>query len=416
VAGLPLGRASSFTPSHPTLENPSLFERVSARNNQEGAMKNPRLMKTSKIMIAAIAFASLAFLWGCGGGGGGSTQSILPVQPASQDDGAMSAADVQIPYDVDVEVAGRTADRAAYDAAAISNYILAMRDGVEALPAESFVQASTRSPKDFEIKRKRLLTIIKDITNDVRRNNFKQAYTRTDKKLIPRVDGCAGGNSNDDYLANCADKQYVLDAAADLKALLKSGFGRMSNIEKRRLRTAVASILTDLKSYVSGISAGGGGGTTGDPKAFLMSVLTTAANYALDGALFEMKDVLSANFVPYVDGVGTDDLILLDEPVRIDLYNKAIAIMEEVKVSSITIVPEENEVSVNGVVNFTAECTFMSGNVGDCTSRVTWVVNDPAIGTISAQGAFTGAVIGTTTVHAEYPWAVSNEATVIVIR
>ncbi len=358
----------------------------------------------------------MILLAGCGGGGG-QTVAQLPQTAVQTTDPREAADEQEIYYDFDVELEeGRTSSRAAFlESSSIIADINTLTDKIVALPDSAFARSAGRVtlPKK-NINLKRLENIIKNIERDVERGNFRTAYKRIEIKLIPRVDGCNGGRSKDDYISSCSDKQAIYDAATEIAETLAgvlNGSVKPKNLAK--FKKEIISMLESIKERIKEIANGGSSGSADAARSLLIESLNLAANYALDGNYSNMRDEFNTNFIPYVDGLNGDDLIV-NATARKDAYESAKAIVLKVSLNGITISPSTLTIAMFEEQVFTAVCVYASGMSEDCSTSVTWFVSDPALGYVYPTGLFSAGNVLTGTVWAELDGVKSNLAAVTV--
>jgi len=384
--------------------------------------------KTKKHILAAVfVAAAIVFIAGCGGGGNGvSIGTSVPAVSALADSGLLSSAEKDVYYDIDVDPGeGRAASRAALETASgpLSD-LLALKTSVENLPSTAFIKVSKKQIFLGEMKRIRLNRIIKNIEMDVRHNNFRTALSRVERKLIPRVDGCSGGKTQDDYLLDCGAKTSIYNTAIQMRSLLTAYIaanpkgGRHAGREAAVLDLAsfkndLLSKINNLKTYITNLPVSAFNGAVTDPRGVLLDILTVAINYAIDGEFDSVKTEMNDSFVPYVDGLNGDDLIV-EPTARQNTYNSALAIIQEVSVTAVAITPISSRLKIAGTQDFIAECTYSAQYIEECTDRVTWASSNASVGTIDSTGTFTASAEGTANVTASYGAVISNTAVVMV--
>lgn len=387
-------------------------------------MKTSAIGKTSKSVAAAMLIvAAFLFVAGCGGSGGPAAYKAS-VSTASTGGTESTSTDKEVYYDLDIESDGRTAGRAALDTVSTPTAdILALKSRVESLPNSAFVKTSKKQIAMGELKRRRLARIVDFVVMDVKHNRYSRAAMVVDRKLIPRLDGCNGGKTKDDYILDCTSKATAYKSAVEIETLLASYTApnpggrhthRAAAASIDTFRTSVLAKISTLKTYINALPNSAFSGVVSDPRTVLVDILTIAANEALDGDFDAAKSEISDNFIPYVDGLNGDDLIT-DATAKADVYSSATAIVAELSVTAVSVSPSTGaRLSIGDTYAFSADCTYSDQYTEDCTDRVTWTSSATAVGTIDSVGIFTAVAAGTADVSAAYGTIASAAAPVVV--
>lgn len=84
------------------------------------------------------------------------------------------------------------------------------------------------------------------------------------------------------------------------------------------------------------------------------------------------------------------------------------------EVATITVAPSTSEIVVGATAQFSAACTFASGNEADCPT-LTWASSNEEAATVDASGLATGVAAGEAKITASVGAVTSNEATLTVV-
>ncbi len=384
---------------------------------REGKMRTRNGKRLESTLIAIGIAVFMILLAGCGGGGGGQTVAQLPQFTAESTDQRETVDEQEIYYDLDLDIEGDEAvGRAAFlDSSTVISDINALSDKIVAMPDSYFARSAGRkNSSNANRNLKRLDNIIKNIERDIQRGMFRTAYKRIERKLIPRVDGCNGGRSKDDYISGCSDKQPIYEAAVEVAEVIAGVMngtvkpGKLSQFKKE-----IVAMLESIRGKIEEIANGGSSGSASETRALLIESLNLAANYVVDGFYSNMRDELNSNFIPCVDGINGDDLIV-NATARREVYDDASAIVQDTTITGIAITPATLTIAMFGEQMFTATCGYASGYSEDCSSSVTWSVSEPALGYVYPTGLFTAGNVMTGTIWAETDGVKSNLATVTV--
>jgi len=208
-----------------------------------------------------------------------------------------------------------------------------------------------------------LKNIIINVQNDIQKKAFKTAYNRINMKLIPRIDGCNGGQSerrlHHQLRYSVADVRKLEEHRRHYQQLCEK---TLKPKDMTAFKNDLINSLQENIDNLDNLSDDDINGPTGDPKGFLLDAVTIAINYALDGDssstnYVDLKNEMMTSFIPYVDGLNNNDLIV-NATSRASVYNSAMAIINEITLVSITIAPASVTVKSGASQQFAAMCAY----------------------------------------------------------
>ncbi|MEW5945483.1 MAG: Ig-like domain-containing protein [bacterium] len=391
--------------------------------------------KTAKNeLLPALFLVALIFTSGCGGGG---SSTVAPPQP-SVSQPALDAHDgdlaMEVPYDIDVVLEdGRTAGRSAASTAYSSelNDVLSLISYFETLPDDAYNIPPVWKVVLGRVKEKRLVHIANDIERKIENENYRIAYLKIARKLLPRVDGCDGGNPADDYIVDCPLKSAIYAEAVRMMTLIEQVMGTLKirgedradddeddeadgdkgrearAVDLTTFKNSLLNSIDTIKGYIQNAPDSAFSGVVADPRGTLLGILTVAANYIIDGNFTAAKDELQITFLPLVDGgAGGDpsnDLInswvysTAEYASAMDILNRLI---RDVTITQVTVTPASGVFEAGRSLQFNAVCLYSDLVEKECNAELAWVSSDPAVADFTAPGLLTGFAAGSASICA----------------
>jgi soluble cytochrome b562 len=338
----------------------------------------------------------------------------------------MSALPIDSSYASSSKIAGSDYDSASQEYFDEYRALLAMRDWVLSLDNKDFVnsQGNRNDKIQTENHRDQLKKLIEDIEKYITEGNYEKAAQDVEKKLIPRIDGCNGGNAADDLVMSCilANNLYkqtgtLLDTlkeaeqAATVPAPVKGKSGKSSS------RVAALSIIdykenllnmvAEIRSEITDAADDAFKSPLSGDRAVLIDIIDLATAAIEAGNIQNAKDIVKNQFYPLVDGGDggdpSNDLVndwVYSTADYAGLLTSIREAMNEMKLTRVSISGIPASLGVGETAQLGAICEYNSVTEIDCSADAYWTVSNPALAAITVDGKLTGNSIGSVAVTA----------------
>ncbi len=370
--------------------------------------------KTTKRIVIISSLAVITLLAGCGGHGGNPITASL-----TSSDSFSSVA----------KVAGTAAQNVLPENQEKYDALLKIESWVQLMPDGAFVADNDVRNDNVQTTnhKNQLVEIVSQIEAAVNDGKYDKAALMVEKKLIPKTDGCNGGNPENDLIMNCDLAINLYNQATGLlNALGAKNNGRAASRTaqavdwdsyKQSILVVIGQIQTTLQNAADSFFKN----PVGVSRATLLNLIDSAKICLEADDPQAAQDIMKNQFYPLIDGGNggnpSDDLISSTAYSTAD-YTTAISDVQSViislKITMVGITAAPQTIGIGETIQLTAMCTYNNASVTDCSSTAQWTA-DSGAASVSAGGVLTGQSLGSVFITAKAGEITSAPVSVFVI-
>jgi len=274
-----------------------------------------------------------------------------------------------------------------------------------------------------------LINIVSQIDKNIETGKYEKAAKDVEKRLIPKFDGCNGGNDENDLVISCELAINLYAKSTELLNALKNG---ADNNGKSAARAADASwdayrqnliaIIGEISAMLENAPDSYFKNPAGASQSALLDLIDQAKISLEEQDPDTAKEIIKSEFYPLIDGGNggeTQDDLINAIVYSTSEYDTAIrnveSIIQLMTLTMVSIAAAPQTMGIGETIKLTAVCNYNNSVDKDCSDQALWQTNGSSAATVAAGGFLTGANIGPVSVTAQVGSMTSAPVSIFVI-